>query len=271
ETGAGIRNANVVAIKSGSGGTETFMSLYGSMQSMGSSDGSGNFSISNVEEGTYDLRVFSNGYTDALIERVKVRGKRPADVGEISLDRGLSFSIKVVSKESKSPVAQAMAMVRDDSGRLFGLQSPAMSGADGVLTIQALDPGEYRVTVSHSTFASSSLTIQVEEGAQIPTVELEPGTQIAVQVEDGKGRGIERATVQLLDDRGRDVLSDRIDFRIGYTGGGQVTDAQGKVRLSNIRPASYRVVAVDSEGNRSDEVEVDANADGGADVTLTID
>ena len=95
------------------------MSLFKSMQSMGQTDGRGQFAIRNVAEGTYTLRVFMQGYADGRVDRVRVsRGN--TDAGEVGLERGIAFRVHVTSPDRK-PLAGAMVLLRDERGSLVGL------------------------------------------------------------------------------------------------------------------------------------------------------
>lgn len=267
ENGAGIERAMVIALLPGQA-TESMMSLFRSMQSMAQTDGQGQFAIRNVAEGTYTLRVFTQGYADGRVDRVRVaRGN--TDAGEVALERGIAFRVHVTSPDRK-PLAGAMALLRDAKGSLVGLIRPVSSNAQGVAEIESIHPGDYRVTVVHPSYAPATIEARVEDGGDEPEVRLERGGELTVRVVDSRGRAAAEAEVHVLDESGRNVLEDSLDFRRGPTQG-NLTDRTGTLSVKNVKPGSYRALASLPGAGRSEEVDVEISRDKPARIDLELE
>jgi hypothetical protein len=266
ETGAGVPNAQLVALDSGTT-SRSFMGLFQSMLGMGQSDGQGAFVIPSLPAGTLTIRAFADGYADARVERIRLgEGGSVADL-RVALERGVSYRLRVVNPDG-NPVAQAMALVRDAGGDLVAFSRPAMSRPDGVLEIQGIRPAAYRITIQHRSYASSSIQAKVEAEGEGPTVTLRPGGKVQVEVVNEKSRPIEGAEVEILNERGENIADERMIMGPGAMGS-SLTNASGSLVLDGLAPGTYRAVATHGAA-RSREENLSVTEGQTAEMRLTI-
>jgi protocatechuate 3,4-dioxygenase beta subunit len=240
ETGAVVSNAQVGAFDSGTA-SRSFTGLLQAMLSMAQTDGQGTFVLSSLPAGTFTLRAFAEGYADARLAGVRLdEGAGLTDL-RLALERGVAYRLRVVDPKGQ-PVAQAMALVRDGNGELVAFTRPAFSNPQGVLEIQGIRPGAYRITVQHRSYAPSSIQAKVTQEAEGPAVTLRPGGKLQLEVVNQKARPVEGAEVEILNERGENVAEEKMGF--GLDGmQSSLTNASGSMTLDQVAPGTYRAVA----------------------------
>jgi hypothetical protein len=234
---------------------------------MTQSDDRGRFAISNIPAGSYSLRVFAEGYADARLDGLEIEEGGSSPGHRLALERGISLQVRVVDGRGQ-PVAQAMALLRDSKGELVQFGRPSLSSADGVLEVRGVLPGAYHLTVVHASYAPGRSSVRVTPDAETPTITLRPGGKVQVQVTSQKSRPVEGAHVEILNERGENVIEETMTFAMGREQS-SLTRTNGSLVLDQVTPGTYRAVA--RKGNSRSREERLSIAEGeAADVRLTL-
>ena len=252
-TGAPIQNVWIVVARS-----DTRLSSMGSMlksaAGQSGTDAAGVFRIENLAPGSYTLRLFSGQHAQATVDDVRVTDGGRTDAGEIPVGTGVDVSVRVMTEDGK-PVAEAMAILHETNGDVVISMRSQMSMAEGIFEILSVEPGAYRLTVAHKSYAASSVPLGVDGNTGGPTVVLGPGGNLDVEVSDPRGNAVDGSEVFLVDSSGFNVLEANVNFR---SGGMQTnfTDSTDKFTSGPVQAGRYRVYA-EHEGRRSTEYDVE--------------
>jgi protocatechuate 3,4-dioxygenase beta subunit len=245
QTGEPIEGARVFALATGSRPAIDQVLFFGT--GVVNTDHGGLFVLSNLEAGTYALKVSRQGYSNVSVEGIRLSARARSANHEIELERGIAFQVRVVD-ENADPIQYAIGILHDAAGSM-ATSFPGISTEDGLLTVRATRPGPYTLTVSLGTYASACRTVKVEENARASTVVLVSGSVLQVQVLDNNSLPVEGASVELVDDRGWNVLDGHLPFKT-------VTDSNGVLRVKHASPGRFRVSATQN-GARSQQQEVE--------------
>ncbi|MBI4601044.1 MAG: carboxypeptidase regulatory-like domain-containing protein [Planctomycetes bacterium] len=249
-TGDPVSGVEVVAFDAGAG-TGSFARLLEGMKGMGRTDAEGRFTLQSLPPGEYTLRVMARGYAGARVDGVRVGDRSAPPEARIELERGVTLRARVLDPEGR-PVAQAMAFLRDAEGSLVLSSRPARSGPDGTLAVEGVRPGAYEVTVVHAAYAPARAAVDAASGEE-PAIQLASGGSIAVEVTDRRGRPVEGAFVELLDEKGENVLDAYSFARIAGGPSPAATAADGKAVVGHAAPGKYRVAAATASARSREE------------------
>ncbi|MCP3919599.1 MAG: sigma-70 family RNA polymerase sigma factor [bacterium] len=190
-------------------------SLYGGAFAELRADDSGHYTITGIAPGTYRVAAggaaFLNADERASFARVIRSGVELADGEALTLDFELPLpgSIAATVREpGGSHAGNAALFVRDAEGRVQEGLTVATTGPDGRVLYSGLAPGEYTLIARRGELASEeSKRITVPSGGTAEaTLELAPGTIIAVRLKDSQGEPT-AATVRVVDASGRPLES----------------------------------------------------------------
>jgi len=253
-TGQPIPGVEVGAFLAGRLGS-SILSLYKSMQVMGRSDDTGRFVLSNLPEGSYDIRAFANGYAQVRRASIQIGASGASREIRVELETSLSFSARAEDSGGR-PLSGALALLRDVEGDLILSGSPARSGGDGMLDVQGVVPGTYKMTVSHQAHASARAMITVLEDGSVtpqPVFRLEKGGKIRVRVVSGR-EPVDGATAEVIDDAGEDLMNDAGFF---FQETPMATGPDGLLELGPFPAGVYKVsVTKDARRSKSEKVAV---------------
>ena len=211
ETGEGIANATVA----GDGLSAT-------------TDAEGEYTIEDVEEGSYDLVASAEGYEDSDPVTVPVgEGEDVTDV-DFALE-ALPGSISGTVESDGSPLEGAIVTAN-------GLSTETAS--NGSYTIVDVPPGDYTVTADHEDHEADSQPVSVGPGDDVTGVDFDleplPGSISGTVL--GDGEPLEGATVTA-------------------NGHSTQTEADGSYTISDLAPDTYTVTA-SHEGYEADSQDV---------------
>lgn len=177
----GVNDVRIVLAKPGrivgrlvgsDGKPPTFASIHATGQ-LPVTTRSGEFIVSDVSPGTYEVTVRSREHTQKTVAGIKVEAGKDADAGTIELTGGRRVTGRVVDSQRR-PVAGALVMAGqhmfgsdDDDDGMFreyagGMQGPSSTRTDatGAFELRGLELGvPLQVTASHSTGKSEPVAI----------------------------------------------------------------------------------------------------------------
>ena len=186
----------------------------------------GTFVLAGLGPGTFEPTV-------VVPRRLLVRTAPvdPAPEESIEVDVAATVrvvTVRVVAAADGAPVSAATVRCSDERGP--ELQAEAMTGADGVVRIEA-PRGEAKLSVEAGGYPIASVTVDAARD-DVP-VRLRRGPAVTARVVTGDGDPVPRATVWWT------MLS-------SFRGGGPVvTDAQGRARLAGMSPGRAHVFVAD--------------------------
>jgi uncharacterized GH25 family protein len=239
-TGEGVPGVEVLAFAE----SVTFRSVSGlfqGVQGTGRTDDSGRFAISGLAPGTYTLKAFVTGYADGVAPSVRVGPQGVGMEAKIALERGISFSARVLDAGGR-PVAGATVILRDEAGSFVALTRPVTSDKDGNLAFSGIRPAAYQATVVHEQYAPSRTLVEADEGVQA-TLRVDAGTSLSIRVTDRRGRPLEGATVELVDESGLNVMDDIAFVGLRRGQSGVSTRSDGTLTLDHLAPGRYVISA----------------------------
>ncbi|MEM7234986.1 MAG: hypothetical protein AAF517_22600, partial [Planctomycetota bacterium] len=199
----------------------------------------GGFEIENLEKGDYRLRV--HGWPLTHWVEVKVGGASSLAT-RIELESGVTATI-FTRDEGDYGVQNAYAVWRDGDGRIVRLPS-AFDLRDSSDSTYLLEPGRYEVTVLHPRFAPQRFPLVVGEQPVNLYRTLRRGGGIEMTVRRGESP-VAGASVQLLDQEGRDYFEDRVPYPeliVANPIPAPSTDSNGNLRVEHLGTGAWRVV-----------------------------
>jgi hypothetical protein len=241
DTGAPIGGAKVLAFSAGLS-HRTGLLLHRASQSSAETDGEGRFHLKDLPSGNYTLLAAADGREGKRIEEVLVDGASEPHRCEIALRRGIEFQAKVTDPRGQ-PVDGATAFLRDSKREFVPLANPVISGQDGVLSFQGVIPGSYQLNVLHRSFAPARIDVRILQESVAPTVILQSGGSLGIQVIGEGGRPIAGAQVEVLDGQGLDIADEITFFKFGGLPPADSTTEEGKVTFEHLGSGAYRVAA----------------------------
>ena len=141
----------------------------------GTSGSDGSFEITGLPPGTYTASASKQGSGSGILNNVVVPadGEPPPVTIRMVSDGGTLVSV-ALDMTTGAPVKQAWCYLFSESGRY---DHGATRGADGVMTIDGIPPGDYRVEVSSYGYsvASHQVTINSGESQRLDDVLYESG------------------------------------------------------------------------------------------------
>jgi protocatechuate 3,4-dioxygenase beta subunit len=216
----------------------------------------GQFVLTDVAAGTWDVEVTAEGYQPARASGVIVEEGGATEGITIALQRGALVSGRVLDAASGKPVVDAQVRARLQGESRGGARFPdtsdgrnATSDADGHFELKGLAPGSYSVSATHPDYSDAAQTIAVKE---------QPATSVDLRL--GKGGALAGVVVA----GGRPVAGASVGLAApgeglgrGGMGGGHnfTTDDAGRFRFDHLTPGRYSLMAnLRSEASPPSEV-----------------
>jgi protocatechuate 3,4-dioxygenase beta subunit len=123
----------------------------------------GSYIINNLPKGTVEITAFVQGYV-AEVRRVEIVSEQISNIN-FKLSRGHSAVI-VVKDSSGKPIRGAEAQTADKKARFFQLETfkcahgqNTVSDENGVITLKALAPKSYSLTISKEGYKTANLVL----------------------------------------------------------------------------------------------------------------
>ncbi len=200
----------------------------------------GTFNFNELEDGTYSLRLYRDGFGTEIVDGLVVAGG--ASPQSISVQMVPACTLSGFVRDSRGvPVEGAAIQVRDLKGRqVFGISFASTEG-DGRYTQGGLKAETYDVTAQKDGYAPATQRVTVAAGiATTLDLTLFLGGRMEILVRDSAGAAVADATVVLLDGSGK-PLTQVVTFQNILSLAGLRTDATGAVTVSGLAPGTYGV------------------------------
>ena len=210
-------------------------------------DGEGNFRFENLPRGTFDVEASAENFAPATVRGVNVDADRAADVGMVTLERGIVLEGVIMDGDDR-PVAGATVLAYPPSpagirgeavSRLAAAAGEAREATtrdDGRFAITGLRSGDtVDVTARKSGYVASTLP-QIELPQRDPLVViLEHGSRVTGRVSNEQGEAVVGAVVSVRPS----------DSALPPTLSGQTatSDAAGSFTLGELPPGKFALTA----------------------------
>jgi protocatechuate 3,4-dioxygenase beta subunit len=234
------------------------MLMMGQKQGGVLTDNNGVAHFVNLSQKKYRVVARGEGYSDG-----STTAEFPDDAEEMSvsitLKEGTKIIGRVLSEKDRTPVADATVFIHSDQPMAKplspgGMSVPVMVQTDneGRFVSRPLNVGAYKVSISSHGLQQKNLSQNVgaDDGKEIDMgdillgslvklevtvldVEGNPLQGARVQVNQGTGRGLRIRREEKKSDDGEEV---DVDFSMGSSSSGQMTDEKGVVVLDNVSP-----------------------------------
>jgi protocatechuate 3,4-dioxygenase beta subunit len=199
---------------------------------------------------TYGITADARGFTVARVFGVKAQGRDLL----IELAESGRITGRVIDAGSRVAVTRfstTLEASRERWTKVDGVEGKAEIGSDGTFTIDDLDPGSYRVTVTASGYADAhTKPLRVESGRTTEGGELAlgAGASIAGRVHaETDQRSIARATLTLSIVEGETEVLGQGKRKLFRDLRELETQADGAFELSGLEPGEYRLRATHPE------------------------
>ncbi len=174
---------------------------------------------------------------------VSVRPGESKDLGEIVVDRGCPVRVHVRDASGQPVPLATVASVRRAEGRVIFLEdgdSWRLTDERGDVSLGALMPGRYEITVSHPDFATAVQLLEVSPACEVQPTEvvLRPGGRLRVCVLGDQETPVAGALVQILWQNPAGGLTYSSQVVPSLT-----TDASGCVTTPLLAEGTYQVSA----------------------------
>jgi protocatechuate 3,4-dioxygenase beta subunit len=200
----------------------------------------GTFSFRGLEDGTYQVRAFREGYGSEVSEPVVIVNGASKDGLTFALGPACTVS-GVVRNAQGVPVEGAAMQLRDLKGRRVFAISLTQTSGDGTYSQGSLRPDTFDVTFEKEGYAPETQRVTLTAGAPAKLdFVLRQGGRIEVTVRGADGAPVKDAVVTLFDADGRQVTRSLTLANIFSTNRSR-TDANGQVVLTGVVPGTYRV------------------------------
>ena len=210
-------------------------------------DADGNYTLCGLDAGTFKVKIRAPGLAPTMSSEFMVEdGQTLGDIS-IQMTEGGSITGRLVAADG-SPVKGARISSHDDEHGesnldpfLGGLvttsttQRKTKSDSEGNFELKLLNPGTYRIQVSHPAYTTDLRRgISVREGAATPagSITLKAGGMVKGKIYNQAGELLARGFVRLL----------RSDSDELYTYNGR-SNAEGVYSFEHVRPGSYKLSA----------------------------
>jgi len=159
---------------------EVYVSISGSgapVDTVRLASGETQFSITGLNEDTYNLRIHTTSYVDTLIEDVEFTLGETEDLGTITLARG-GAARGVVAFQDDPDVKPVATVYYEDPATLLRFSWAAADPEDGSYVLDGLPAGLVEIGFDARKYRDTTLTdvsITVAETTDVGTVVLQPG------------------------------------------------------------------------------------------------
>jgi len=224
------------------------------MRSMTSDDGS--FSIDNVPVGAINFVATAPGYSTSRLNLNAEEGK-PIRGLEVELDTGVKLVGKVTAPDG-TPLSDASVNIGFMGGPGMNINrmtdKRTVTSSSGEYEIEALEPGEETVSISHSKYLPERKTVELKGRETRLDVQLSAGNRVSGMVVTESGAAVPEADVEAMTAGGAS--------RRGKT------DASGRFEFDSLSPARYQFNA--SKIGYADGVVRDFDVAAGAPVRIVM-
>ncbi|MBL4848511.1 MAG: carboxypeptidase regulatory-like domain-containing protein [Planctomycetes bacterium] len=207
-------------------------------QIQATSDAQGAFTLRGLEDASYQVSAYAEGYEYNYRQARSVRpGGEPL---VILLDDTYHVRGRVLGPDGQ-PAAQGLQVSAKNTKQRYSAVAAASTGEGGTFDLAGLSAGTHVITVSGGDMTTLDPVTVVIKSADVEGVEVKvaSGASAKVVVTD---RGIPVAGVSLSVASGVDLANNYFGRRMAQTGG-QETDEKGVFVLKGLAPGEYEISA----------------------------
>ncbi|HEX2121831.1 MAG TPA: carboxypeptidase regulatory-like domain-containing protein, partial [Thermoanaerobaculia bacterium] len=210
------------------------------LRSITSDDGT--FTLENVPLGAVNFVAQAPGYSNVRLNLNVEEGKPISDL-EVELDTGVKLAGKVTGPDGAalSDARVRIAAIANNSTVVRGMGKSTSTGTNGEYELDALEPGEETVEITHPKYLPVRKTVQLKGREVKLDVQLSAGQRVSGTVVTESGAPVSDAEVEAM--------------ASGGTMRRTRSDASGRFEFDSLSPARYQFSASKSglaEGNVRD-------------------
>jgi uncharacterized GH25 family protein len=195
------------------------------------SDANGNYEISGLEDGPYNVQVVDMKNLVPFSTTYDVHGS-----GNFDIDvRTSSLHGRVLDATTGQPIEGAEVDVHPQSndGAFFGTRT-ALTDSSGTFMLDSVARGSYQVSADKQGYGRESRNLSISDSPGEVELKLNPTAGVTVKVIDGRDGTPLGASVRVTDMSGQAVSGGDVPFRLGSGGSAE------PIRLS-LAPGTYRM------------------------------
>lgn len=233
---------------------------WGNVQSNSATSGEdGTFRLTDVEPGTYTLRVRAEGYAIRLQDSLTIEVGHVVDLGDQTLVRGLALTGVVVNPENEPLAGVSVKLQEPKSGSFdFGgtdrTVAETTSDAEGKFTLSGASEGKWVLSATLEGYATYVEDLEIATAPKAITIKLSRGGTIRGRLLDAAGNplaGTPTVGATSQDSNSYVMFKAQPTTMIGmlYSDAKAMkqTDEDGNFELTNIPAGTYVVFSFAAE------------------------
>jgi len=231
----------------------TFNDSNGNQLGQTTTDANGEYTVEDVEEGTYDITASADGYEDATTNGVEIVATEDTATTDFSLTEITTGSFSgTVTNGSGDAIADTQVTFNDSNGNQL---VQTTTDANGEYTVEDVEEGTYDITASADGYEDATTNgveiVATEDTAttDFSLTEITTGS-FSGKVTNGSGDAIADTQVTFNDSNGN---------QLGQT----TTDANGEYTVEDVEEGTYDITA-SADGYKDDttnDVEITGEED----------
>jgi Carboxypeptidase regulatory-like domain len=189
------------------------------------SDGNGNYELSGLADGPYNVQVIDFERTAPFTTSYEVKGSGTFDIDiRVSTVRG-----RVIDATSNQGLDNVRVEIKTRGTDAPFASKATMTDAGGNFILDTVSRGSYQINADREGFGHTLKDIEVQDAPADVELKLSPSAGVTLRVVDARDRRLIAATPQIVDMQGRSVDS---GFRF---------NPNPQVLTLDLAPGTYRV------------------------------
>ena len=215
--------------KSAANSMISFMPRQSNVQTRASAqiDSKGNYEVSGLEPGEYDVQVFEMRAFAPYTTTYRVTGSATFDIDI----RGSALQGRVVDRDTSEPIADASIRIEpaDSGSGPMAYRMAALTDANGRFALESVPEGSYRIRAQKDKYGQQILDVQVTSGRNEEVeLKLAKNSGVAIRVLDARDGRVLNARITVRDAGNRSAFD-----------GSPSPNADGDI-LIPLAPGTYR-------------------------------
>jgi len=189
------------------------------------SDGNGNYELSGLADGTYNVQVVDFERVSPFTTSYEVKGSGTFDIDiRVSTVRG-----RVVDATNDQPLNEARVEIQARGTDTPFASKAALTDAGGNFILDTVARGSYQISATKDGFGHTMKDIEVQDAPSDVELKLSASAGVTLRVVDARDRRVLAASPQIVDMQGRTIDS---GFRF---------NPNPQVLTLDLAPGTYRV------------------------------
>ena len=186
----------------------------------------GSFTLENVPTGAINFIASAPGYTNTRLNLNLEEGK-PVSNLELELDTGVRLIGKITGPDGAalSDASVRVAMISSGSSVMRGTNRGTTTSSSGEYELDALEPGEETIEITHSKYLPERKTVQLKGREVRLDAQLSAGSRASGVVVTDSGAPVADAEVEAMANGGSSRRAK--------------TDASGRFEIDSLSPTRY--------------------------------